>query len=101
MQPEDFAYLYELESDFWWFVGMREVTAAILDPLCPPGLDRQVLDDGSGTGGNLSWLQRYAGNGQVAGIDLTAEALSFCKKQGHQLLVRSEERRVGKGCICG
>jgi len=89
MQPEDFAYLYELESDFWWFVGMREITAALLDPVCAPGIDRQVLDDGSGTGGNLSWLKRYAGNGEVAGIDVTAEALSFCKKQGHQLLVQA------------
>ena len=54
MQPEDFAYLYELETDFWWFVGMREITAALLDPVCPPGIDREVLDDGSGTGGNLT-----------------------------------------------
>ena len=60
MQPEDFAYLYELESDFWWFVGMREITAALLDPVCPPGIDRRILDDGAGAGGNLSWLKRYA-----------------------------------------
>src|SRR5437667_3124814 len=89
MQPEAFAYLCELQSDFWWFVGMREITAALLDPVCPPGIDRQVLDDGAGVGGNLSWLKRYAGNGEVAGIDVTAEALSFCKKQGHQVLVQA------------
>ncbi len=89
MQPEDFAYLYELESDFWWFVGMREITAALLDPICPPGIDRQILDDGAGAGGNIAWLKRYAGKGQVAGIDVTSEALKFCRKQGHQLLVQA------------
>jgi SAM-dependent methyltransferase len=89
MQPEDFAYLYELESDFWWFVGMREITAALLDPVCPPGVDRQILDDGAGAGGNIAWLKRYAGNGQVSGIDVTSEALTFCRKQGHQLLVQA------------
>lgn len=89
MQAEDFAYLYELESTFWWFVGMREITAALLDPVCPPGKDRQVLDDGAGAGGNIEWLKRYAGNGQVAGIDVTSEALSFCRRHGHQMLVQA------------
>jgi long-subunit acyl-CoA synthetase (AMP-forming) len=37
MQEEDYAYLYELEEEFWWFAGMRDVTAALLDPLCPDG----------------------------------------------------------------
>jgi|ERR1051326_498402 SAM-dependent methyltransferase len=94
MQPEDFAYLYELESDFWWFVGMREITAVLLDPLFPPGVDRQILDDGSGAGGNISWLKRYAGKREVAGIDVTADALHFCRKQGHTLLVQASATQL-------
>ncbi len=58
MEPEDFAYLFDLESDFWWFAGMRDITAAILDPICATPIDRQILDAGCGTGGMMSWLER-------------------------------------------
>src|SRR5438552_17230224 len=89
MQPEDFTYLYELESDFWWFGGMREITAALLDPLCPPGEDRTILDAGCGTGGMLGWLARYAGRGKVVGFDLIPDALSFCCERQHQYLAQA------------
>ncbi len=83
MQSEDFAYLYDLEEKFWWFVGMRAITAALLDPVCAPGRDRLILDDGCGTGGNLEWLKRYAGNGKVVGLDLETDALGFCRERRH------------------
>ena len=85
MQTEDYEYLYQLEERFWWFAGMREVTAALLDPHLPPR-DRAILDAGCGTGGNLEWLARYAGHGAVAGIDLIETALQFCRERGAQRL---------------
>ena len=84
MQPADHAYLYELEDSFWWFAGMREITAALLDPVTPSPTDKTVLDAGCGTGGMMSWLARYAGNGSVAGIDLSPAALGFCRLNGHR-----------------
>lgn len=89
MQTEDYEYLYNLEETFWWFVGMREITAALLDPFCPTGRDRLILDAGCGTGGNLEWLKRYAGNGQVGGIDLSADALKFCRAREHRMLAQA------------
>jgi ubiquinone/menaquinone biosynthesis C-methylase UbiE len=89
MRAEDYADLYELEEDFWWFVGMREITAALLDPVCPPGRERAILDAGCGTGGMLSWLARYAGGGRVVGIDLAQTALEFCRERGHRALARA------------
>jgi SAM-dependent methyltransferase len=74
--------LYALEENYWWFVGMRKVTAALLDAVCPPGCARHVLDAGCGTGGMLSWLRRYAVGGRVAGIDLSPDALGFCRERG-------------------
>jgi SAM-dependent methyltransferase len=82
LQSEDYAYLYELEESFWWFLGMRRVTAAVLDPVCPPGRARDVLDAGCGTGGNINWLERYAGGGRVAGVDVSPDALAFCRERG-------------------
>jgi SAM-dependent methyltransferase len=88
MQAEDYEYLYRLEEEFWWFPGMREITAALLDPFLPP-LDRVILDAGCGTGGNLEWLARYAGNGRVVGIDLVTTALDFCRERRHERLVQA------------
>ena len=89
MQTEDYEYLYALEESFWWFAGMREVTAALLDPFCPRGRDRVILDAGCGTGLNLAWLSRYAGDGRICGIDVSDDALRFCRARGHNLLARA------------
>lgn len=89
MRTEDYAYLYALEEDFWWFTGMREITATLLDPFCPLGQDRLILDAGCGTGGNLVWLKRYAGNEIVVGIDLVADALGFCRHRSDQHLAQA------------
>jgi ubiquinone/menaquinone biosynthesis C-methylase UbiE len=83
MRPSDYADLYALEDHLWWFEGMRAISAALLDPLCPPGRSRRVLDAGCGTGANLAWLARYAGSGRVVGIDLVPTALRFCRERHH------------------
>lgn len=88
MRTEDYEHLYRLEETFWWFAGMRALTAALLDPLLPPR-DRAILDAGCGTGGNLEWLARYAGQGRVVGIDLVSTALEFCRARGHRHLVQA------------
>jgi SAM-dependent methyltransferase len=89
MRASDYADLHALEEGHWWFAGMRAITAAVLDPLCPPGRDRLVLDAGCGTGANLAWLARYAGGGRVVGIDLVATALGFCRQRGHARLAHA------------
>jgi SAM-dependent methyltransferase len=85
MLKEDFEHLFALEENFWWFSGMREITSALLDPVCQPRHRRMILDAGCGTGGNLEWLQRYAGDGKVFGIDLSPDALKFLLSRGHRL----------------
>ena len=82
MREQDYADLYALEESLWWFTGMREVTRVLLDPFCPPGRARDVLDAGCGTGGMLTWLERYAGGGRVAGIDISEAGLEFCRSRG-------------------
>ena len=42
MRASDYAELYAVEDDLWWFDGMRAVTAALLDPVCAPGSDGTV-----------------------------------------------------------
>src|SRR5437870_490482 len=88
MQGQDYVYLYELEENFWWFVGMRAITAALLDPVCASNPDRDVLDAGCGTGRMLAWLERYAGKRRVVGIDFSETALKFCRQRDHRELTR-------------
>ena len=89
MQTEDYEYLYGLETNFWWFAGMRDIAAALLDPFLTKPRDRVMLDAGCGTGGNLEWLRRYAGNGKIIGVDYVNTALQFCRQAGHERLVRA------------
>jgi hypothetical protein len=43
-------HLYDLEDDFWWFAGMREISAALLDPVClNDQKERLIVDVGCGT----------------------------------------------------
>ncbi|MBS1791623.1 MAG: class I SAM-dependent methyltransferase [Acidobacteria bacterium] len=88
MQDEDYEYLYSLEERFWWFAGMREITASLLDPFLPQA-DRMILDAGCGTGGNLEWLVRYSGKGHIVGIDPVPLAIEFCRTRKHQMLSRA------------
>ncbi len=88
MQNEDYEYLYALEESFWWFAGMREITASLLDPFLSAE-DRTILDAGCGTGGNLEWLVRYSGQGHIVGIDVVPLAIDFCRQRNHSMLSRA------------
>lgn len=88
MQAQDYAYLYELEENFWWFVGMREITRSLLNQQCEKGNVWSALDAGCGTGGMLSWLSQYTGSNSVVGIDLSQTALEFCRERNHQQLTQ-------------
>jgi SAM-dependent methyltransferase len=88
MRTEDYEYLHQLEEKFWWFTGMREITAALLDPLLS-GSERSILDIGCGTGGNLKWLARYSGDSKIFGIDLAQKALEFCRINNHRMLAQA------------
>ena len=87
MQAQDYAYLYELEENFWWFRGMREITRSLLNQVCPKGTVIRALDTGCGTGGMLSWLSHYTSD-RVVGIDLSQTALGFCRARDQRELTR-------------
>jgi ubiquinone/menaquinone biosynthesis C-methylase UbiE len=89
MQAEDYEYMYELEDHFWWFAGMRTIAGALLDHYCQANTNRRILDAGCGTGCNLLWLQRYAGNGDIYGIDLSFQALQMSRQRGPERLVQA------------
>ena len=89
MQPKDFSDLFELEETLWWFRGMRAITSAVLDSELADAAPRNILDAGCGSGGNLKFLERYSNGGSVTGIDVSADALQFCRRSGANRLVEA------------
>jgi SAM-dependent methyltransferase len=93
MKTQDYAYLYELEENFWWFAGMREITEALLDSAMS-GRAGRVLDAGCGTGGMMSRLKRYAAARDVVGIDFSETALRFCVQRQQPMLTRASVSEI-------
>lgn len=89
MQAEDYKYMYDLEDHFWWFAGMRTIAGGLLDQYCNANCNRRILDAGCGTGSNLLWLQRYAGDGQIYGIDLNHDALQMSRQRVPERLAQA------------
>jgi SAM-dependent methyltransferase len=79
MREADFESLYQLESDFWWFAGMRRITdACVRDVLETGGL--RILDAGCGVGYNVVHY-RERGH-EVFGFDIAPEAVARARRWG-------------------
>lgn len=88
MQTKDFEDLYETEEKLWWFAGMREISAALLDEYCRADFEN-ILDIGCGTGLNLEWLRRYGETHAITGLDVEEVALHFCRERGENHLIQA------------
>jgi len=80
---EEYARMYEAEERQWWYAGMRALSFALLERHWPPasagGAAPRILDAGCGTGNNL---RHFAARGRPVGVDLSDEALRFCRERG-------------------
>jgi SAM-dependent methyltransferase len=77
---EEYRRLFEAEETHWWFVGMRKMTDALLKGVLEPLGERPlILDAGCGTGSNLEYLEK---RGRAVGIDLSEDAVAFCRERG-------------------
>lgn len=90
MQQHTYAIMRRVEESHWWFVGRRRIIMSFLKRLCyklnvtDSGNAGQraplnILDVGCGTGANLEMLSQF---GKAQGVDVSAEALSFCRARG-------------------
>jgi len=80
VNPEEYGRMYDAEETQWWYAGMRAISMALLAPALPPRPQpARILDAGCGTGHNLRHLSRL---GRAVGIDLSDDALRFCRIRG-------------------
>ena len=87
MRTEEYAAMYAVEDEHWWYTGMRRVADALLWRRFDGRRGRlDVLDAGCGTGGNSAHLRAY---GRVTGIDISHDALRFARERAGLRLARA------------
>ena len=91
MEREQYDLMFAQEERHWWYVGMRRISAALLERYPPlvegrAGQPLEILDAGCGSGGMTQYLSNF---GRVTGVDLAAEALSLARKRSLRQLARA------------
>ncbi|MEP6718199.1 MAG: class I SAM-dependent methyltransferase [bacterium] len=88
MQQHTYSIMHRVEETHWWFVGRRKIIESFIERVCValkskvPGRETpHILDVGCGTGANLEMLSQF---GNAEGVDISAEALEFCRVRGLQ-----------------
>jgi ubiquinone/menaquinone biosynthesis C-methylase UbiE len=87
----EYETMFRAEERYWWYRGMRRIArrfAPELFRLRPPA---KLLDAGCGTGANLSRVAGGEGGPVGFGVDLSFQALLFCRRRG---LARFAEGRL-------
>ncbi|MDM7922199.1 MAG: class I SAM-dependent methyltransferase, partial [Pyrinomonadaceae bacterium] len=83
MQQHTYAIMDRVEDSHWWFVGRRAILESFLgrihSSLATGHSPLRILDVGCGTGANLEMLSQY---GSAEGVDVSDEALEFCRRKG-------------------
>jgi len=78
------------ERDHFWFRGFRRFVEPMVAVVAARGSLR-ILDCGSGTGYNLTWLRRY---GRAYGVDLSWAGLQVARANGESLIARASAARL-------
>jgi len=77
MRNEEYEKLYNHEENHWWFKGTRKILFTLLNKF-EKRENLKVLDAGCGTGIIVKNLEKY---GEAQGIDISDEAIKFCKER--------------------
>lgn len=79
MDLHTYQILYDTEATHWWLAARRNIVLDSIRQRYSKRTDLQILDAGCGTG---LMLQELAPFGTVEGVDISGEALQFCRKRG-------------------
>jgi SAM-dependent methyltransferase len=86
MEQHTYAIMNRVEDSHWWFVGRRAILESFLQNIVSqirnPKSQIRILDVGCGTGANLEMLANF---GASEGVDVSDDALEFCRAKGLQV----------------
>ena len=83
MEQHTYGIMNDVEDSHWWFVGRRAILESFLRQITAgiskPKSDIRIVDVGCGTGANLEMLAQF---GEPEGVDVSDDALEYCKLKG-------------------
>jgi len=98
LERDEYAAMFRLEDDYWWYQGLRQITFHFLDKfisqqkLQQPGSGAKILDAGCGTG---KLLEEWSQTGKIMrgyrafGFEFSEYAFPFLKMRGLRKLVQA------------
>lgn len=87
MDTKEYERMYRLENFYWWFQGRKNIVLRLVKNYFKDKKIHNILDAGCGTGMIFSNLEKF---GTVIGIDLSEEALKFCKERRLRPLINAD-----------
>ncbi|MEP6922745.1 MAG: class I SAM-dependent methyltransferase [bacterium] len=93
MEQHTYPIMFAVEETHWWFVGRRRILSSFVAQILnqPGKKECQILDVGCGTGANLEMLAEF---GQAEGVDVSTEALDFCRARGLRSVRQGEAEHL-------
>ena len=79
MDLHTYEILYRTEATHWWLAARRKIVLDWIQQRYPGRHDLEILDAGCGTG---LTLQELGTLGRAQGVDISDEALEFCRMRG-------------------
>jgi len=81
MEEHHYPILFRVEESHWWYVGRRRIIESFVTRICRElqTSEPRILDVGCGTGANLKMLAAF---GAAEGVDISQQALEFCRERG-------------------
>jgi SAM-dependent methyltransferase len=80
METKLYNQIQAIERTHWWYVARRKIIFDWVFRALADHPTARVLDIGCGTGFNIEQVRAWYG-GQVVGLDLSADALTFCRSR--------------------
>lgn len=91
METYTYNEMFQKEENHWWFIGTRNILFNIIDEFIRKDKKIKILDIGCGTGIVMKRLGRY---GEAFGVDISNEAISFCKKRRIKNIINSDAKKL-------
>jgi len=93
MQQHTYPLMRRVEDTHWWYVGRRQIIESFLKSISTKlQLARpRILDVGCGTGANLEMLAHF---GEAEGVDVSPQALAFCRERGLEKVWPGEAEKL-------
>lgn len=85
MLASEYVRMAEVEAEMWWYTTLHASLVATIEQVFGANRDLRILDAGCGTGGFLRYL-RSAGYTNCIGLDISAIAVDFSRKQGFDVI---------------